>query len=80
MKKSKRVYDDAKIFGEHVKYLRKGMGFDQGKFAKKCGLSQGGLSKLEAGIYEPSLSVIINIMSTLGVGFSDLFPVTFHKR
>ncbi len=61
-------------FGRRLSAARIGVGLSQSDLARKAGVRQPHLSKLEAGEMEPRLSTIFAIADTLGVLARSLFP------
>jgi DNA-binding XRE family transcriptional regulator len=61
-------------FGRKLSAARIGVGLSQSDLARRAGVRQPHLSKLEAGEMEPRLSTIFAIADTLGVFARSLFP------
>ena len=61
-------------FGRKLSAARVAIGFSQSDLARKSGVRQPHVSKLEAGDMEPRLSTIFAIADTLGVSARSLFP------
>lgn len=55
-----------------IKEIRQSKGFSQIEFAKKIGVAQSGVSYMEKGIYNPTLTVLLKILQTLDCKFEDL--------
>lgn len=53
------------LYGKAVEIARKARGFDQANLAKRLGMSQASVSRLESGIVEPTLTQHEAIMTTL---------------
>jgi transcriptional regulator with XRE-family HTH domain len=62
----------AKRFGAKLKAARRDRGFSQGELAKRAGLDQTAISRLEAGAREPRLSTIVMLAQALGIPTSEL--------
>lgn len=61
-------------FGRKLSAARTGVGLSQSDLARKSGVRQPHISKLEAGEMEPRLSTIFAIADTLGIVARSLFP------
>jgi DNA-binding XRE family transcriptional regulator len=61
-------------FGQRLSAARTRLGLSQSDLARKSGVRQPHISKLEAGEMEPRLSTIFAIADTLGVVARSLFP------
>lgn len=61
-------------FGRKLSAARTAVGLSQSDLARKSGVRQPHISKLEAGEMEPRLSTIFAIADTLGVLARSLFP------
>jgi len=59
-------------FGERLRRLRKGKGFNQLEFSEKCGIENSHLSRLETGKREPGLYMLELLAKGLGVSISEL--------
>jgi transcriptional regulator with XRE-family HTH domain len=53
--------------GDRIKAIRRSNNMNQNEFAKLIGVSQGTLSELEQGKYNPSIEVLINLKKKLNV-------------
>lgn len=62
--------------GNTIKDIRIKKGYKQNEFAKKCGLTQAYLSKIESNQKEPTLSVLRTIASILEIPLPVMF---FHS-
>ena len=62
----------AEIRGEMIK-IRKAEGISQKLLAERTGISQANISKIENGLYEPSVSVLKRIADGLGRRLSVRF-------
>lgn len=60
--------------GTTVKRRREEKGFTQTDLAKKSGLRQPQISRLEAGVHSPSFKTLERIANALGVAVGDLDP------
>lgn len=63
-------------FGMRVKQLRKELGRSQASVSEATGISQGGLSKMESGLYAVSLHQAVALSAALGVSLQDLLTGT----
>ena len=63
---------DRKI-GEIIRNLRMLRGVEQGDLARRAGVSQSLISKVESGTANPSLGTIKSIADSLGVTYEELF-------
>jgi DNA-binding XRE family transcriptional regulator len=61
-------------FGQKLSAARTGVGLSQSDLARRSGVRQPHISKLEAGEMEPRLSTMFTIADTLGVLARSLFP------
>ena len=61
-------------FGRKLSAARTNVGLSQSDLARKSGVRQPHISKLEAGEMEPRLSTIFAIADTLGILARSLFP------
>ena len=59
---------------KQVKYYREKKGWNQEELAKKSGLRQPQISRLEAGIHSPSFRTLQKIADALGISVGDLDP------
>ena len=64
--------EDRKI-GEIIRNLRILRGVEQGDLARRAGVSQSLVSKVESGVANPSLETIKSIADSLGVTYEELF-------
>lgn len=61
--------------GEKIKKLRKSKRFTQGELADKIGISSNHLSRLERGVFQPSIEVVKRLASGLDLHVDALlFP------
>jgi transcriptional regulator with XRE-family HTH domain len=58
--------------GEKIKKLRKAKRFTQGELADKVGISSNHLSRLERGVFQPSIEVVKRLASELDVDVDGL--------
>ena len=59
--------DHAKLFGANLRRLRSKDGWSQQSLATECGLYRTYISRLENGMANPTLSVIVTLAHHLGV-------------
>ena len=59
-------------YGIGLKTLRQESGLTREVVAKRCGISQSSLSKIEAGISIPSIDTMIKLSNSLGVRLPTL--------
>jgi len=67
-------------FGQNLSAARKRVGLSQKDLARKSGVRQPHISKLEAGEMEPRLSTIFAIADTLGILARSLFPAMSWQK
>ena len=60
-------------FGANLRLFRKKLGLNQTDFAKKLGIKQNSMSKMEKGIYAPTLWHIYRVASRLKISPAILF-------
>lgn len=58
--------------GEKIKKLRKGKKLTQGELAEKAGISGNHLSRLERGVFQPSIDVVKRLAQALDVNVDGL--------
>ncbi|GLX71431.1 helix-turn-helix domain-containing protein [Paenibacillus glycanilyticus] len=58
--------------GERLKQIRKTLNFNQSQFSESIGLSQGALSEIENGKFNPSIEIIISINKLFGINIEWL--------
>jgi transcriptional regulator with XRE-family HTH domain len=63
-------------FGERIRLLRGERGLSQEDLAERSGLHRTYISGIERGIRNPTLSIILQIASALGVPVTELFSGT----
>lgn len=63
---------DKKAVGKKIKTFRKLRGFTQADLAEKIGISEKHVSKIEMGIYVPTLINFINILDVLNISLEDV--------
>lgn len=59
--------------GANIARLRKKRGWAQTALGDELGMAAGGLSKIEAGIYMPSVQVLAQIRTVLAASWNDIF-------
>lgn len=64
--------------GARLKELRKARGFTQDEVARRTGIDQRHISKLESGTYDPRLSTIVRIAEALGARIHIRHPDQPH--
>jgi transcriptional regulator with XRE-family HTH domain len=64
------------VFGKVLKQVRKEKNISQEQLAFDSNLDRSYISKLETGVYQPSISTIFSISQALGVKMSDLIIAT----
>jgi DNA-binding XRE family transcriptional regulator len=68
-----------KAFGVTVRMLRKRAGFSQESFALQSGIDRGYMGGLERGSHSATLGKICQVVTALGVSYSDFFA-EFEKH
>lgn len=63
---------DKKDVGKKIKRFRKLRGLTQAELAEKIGISEKHVSKIEMGIYVPTLVNFINILAVLNISLEDI--------
>jgi transcriptional regulator with XRE-family HTH domain/Zn-dependent peptidase ImmA (M78 family) len=71
---------DWSFIGRNVRALRRRAGMSQIELAGRCGINQGGLSRIETGINLPTSPVIFALSRALGVPTDALFAATDADR
>lgn len=71
---TEREKRDVKQLGEHIKKVRKSLGYSQDKLYLEAGFSRGTMSRIEAGNVNPTYLTLLKIARTLGKKVSDLLP------
>lgn len=69
---------DHPVWGEGVKWLRKGYGWSQKALAEKAATTQASISRIELGSHEVSDALRIRIARALKVDPHALFPYREH--
>ena len=59
--------------GQRLRRIRKAAGISQRRLAMEAGISQSGLSSIEAGTQSPSVKTLSLICKALGIEIADLF-------
>jgi len=67
--------DIYKIFGEHLRVIRKARGFTQEFLADKCNLSYHYISELERGLKNPTLETMVKLTNGLNLSLSELLAL-----
>ncbi len=62
-----------KLLGQKVRQLRKQNGYSQERFAELVGIDPNSVSRIECGVYYPSLDTLEKIAKVLKVEMRDLF-------
>ncbi len=65
--------DYKKLLGQKVRQLRKQNGYSQERFAELIGIDPNSVSRIECGVYYPSLDTLEKIAKVLKVEMRDLF-------
>lgn len=65
--------DNKKLLGQKVRQLRKQNGYSQERFAELIGIDPNSVSRIECGVYYPSLDTLEKIAKVLKVEMRDLF-------
>jgi transcriptional regulator with XRE-family HTH domain len=56
-----------------VRRLRKGAGLSQESLSERCGIFRTYLSRVEGGTANPTINVLVDLATALGVNITDLF-------
>jgi transcriptional regulator with XRE-family HTH domain len=64
--------DSRLTFGLRIKQFRTLIGMTQGDFAGRCGIAKTYLSRIENGLANPTLTLIVAVAGTLGLSPVDL--------
>jgi transcriptional regulator with XRE-family HTH domain len=73
----RRASSARRSIGEQVLRLRSDAGISQSRLGRAAGIDQGYVSRLEAGLVEPSIAVLVAIGDVLGADLSiRLYPTT----
>lgn len=62
------------VFGQNIRHARQNADMTQDQLAEKSGVSQGHLSAIERGTFEPKLRTIIRLSKALKVRAASLIP------
>ena len=65
-KKEQREFDRQTLVGDLIGDIRIGLGFTQEKLAKKCGMKQPAIARIESYSQLPSLTTLFNIADKCG--------------
>ena len=65
------------IFGDVLKQARKEKGISQEQLAFDSNLDRSYISKLETGVYQPSISTIFAVSEVLGIKPADLIEKVY---
>lgn len=65
--------DYKKLLGQKMRQLRKQNGYSQERFAELIGIDPNSVSRIECGVYYPSLDTLEKIAKVLKVEMRDLF-------
>jgi len=65
--------DNKKLLGQKVRQLRKQNEYSQERFAELVGIDPNSVSRIECGVYYPSLDTLEKIATVLKVEMRDLF-------
>jgi transcriptional regulator with XRE-family HTH domain len=65
--------DNKKLLGQKVRQLRKQHQYSQERFAEMLGIDPNSVSRIECGVYYPSLDTLERIAKILKVELRDLF-------
>ena len=65
------VFDDKEFIGRKIKEFRRKRHMTQGKLAELVDLSEKHISKIEAGIHQPSISAFFKIIRILDIGLEE---------
>jgi len=69
-----RIYDAAKsLFGSNVKRVRKSQNLSQEELGLKINADQAYISRIEAGVLNPTIETIADIAEALNIDIVDLF-------
>jgi transcriptional regulator with XRE-family HTH domain len=72
-KKISLNHDIRGIVGRQVRRLRKVSGLSQESLSDRCGIFRTYLSRVEGGTANPTINVLVNLATALGVNITDLF-------
>ena len=64
-------FDDKLFIGDRIRYHRKRLNLTQAELAEKVDLSDQHLSKIESGIYVPSLKTFFSLISVLKIDLRE---------
>ena len=71
---------ESNYIGQKIKFFRKQNGLTQSELAEKIGISEKHISKIELGIYIPTLFNFIKILEILNLDFKDFGIYTKNKK
>lgn len=64
-----------KEFGKHLQKLRKEKGLSTRQFAYEADISHSSVGRLEAGLTNPTLTMLIKLTAALGVDLNELVGI-----
>ena len=73
LKKQRASAKVLKDLGKQIRHLRKERGLSQEALSVTCGMFRTYLSRIENGIANPSVTVLVDLSTALGVKVTDLF-------
>lgn len=59
--------------GKRIKAIRANRNISQNELSKKCQIEKAGMSKIEAGLSNPTVRTLLKISQALEVSIADLF-------
>lgn len=66
--------------GNRIKNYRRALGLTQVELGEKSKLSQGYISTLEKGVFEPTASTIVRLAAAFGITTDELLGVNEEKK
>jgi transcriptional regulator with XRE-family HTH domain len=74
MASKKQLNEDVEgVFGRQVRRLRTEAGMTQNDLSERCGMFRTYLSRIEGGLANPSIRVMVVLANILGVKIAELF-------
>lgn len=75
------MQEDKIFIGKTIKFFREKNDLTQEELAEKIGISDKHMSKIERGIYAPTLTNFIKILSVLNISISEFnFPIIEEQK
>lgn len=73
-KKPPKKLFEAVLFGQQLRHIRRMKDISQAELAKKVGVSEGWIGRIERGEHLPNILLLVKIARALQVRVKDLIP------